>query len=603
MNGSPKNADFRPTPFMARQIEVEHRENGQLIISCRQPPDPPPAHIPALLEAAATSHPGRIWLAQRQGPGGGWQKITYAEGKERVDRLTQGLIDLRLARPVLAILSGNSIEHALLAMAAMQAGIAVSPISPSYSAAGSDFSKLRLMIDLIEPGAIFVQDTDQYLAALAAIASDDIAVIYSTPGAHHSGRAAVSLETLWRARPGPGVQRAIGSLSPEGIAKLLFTSGSTGIPKAVIHTHNVLARNAVMQRQVQPRDREDLPPVVALDWLPWSHVMGGNAVFNGTLADAGTLYIDDGMPVPALFGNTIRNLREISPTRFANVPSGYAMLADALEQDPALAETFFRNLATLGYAGARLPDSLYDRLQTLAVRHTGQKIPFVSGYGATEMGPSATAVYWPVDRVGLIGLPHPGVQMKLVPLPGDDRFEVRLRSAGMMPGYYRNPEQTERAFDEEGYFCTGDAARFADPDDVREGFEFAGRTSEEFKLLTGTFVRVSELRLAILEACPHFLDLVVTGPDRPYVGLLAWRRPGSSDTQITDCLELYNAANASSSRRVERLLVLEEPPLLAAGEVTDKGYINQRAVLARRQHLVDALYADPPLPDVLNLTR
>lgn len=598
-----QGADFRPTPFMVRDIDMATRDDGTIIVSCRQRPDPAPVHIPALLSAAAASHPGRTWLAQREGPGAGWREVTYGEAKAQVDRLTQGLLDLRLARPVLAILSGNSIEHALMAMAAMQAGIVVSPLSPSYASAGSDFSKLRAMLDVIEPGAVFVQDTEQYAAALTAIASDDIRVLHAGPDRASGDLPAVSLDTLSRTPRGTEVTRAIAAVEPGSLAKLLFTSGSTGTPKAVIHTHAVLARNVVMQRQVQPRDNPDLPPVVALDWLPWSHVMGGNAVFNGILADAGTLYIDDGMPVPALFGNTIRNLREISPTRFANVPSGYAMLADALEQEAALGDSFFRNLATLGYAGARLPDSLYDRLQSLAVRHIGQKIPFVSGYGATEMGPSATAVYWPVDRVGLIGLPHPGVEVKLVPLPGDDRFEVRLRSEGMTPGYYRNPEQTQLAFDEEGYFRTGDAARFADPEDALQGLEFAGRIAEEFKLLTGTFVRVSELRLAVLEACPHLMDVVVTGPDRPFVSLLAWKRPGSTVEQVTQCLEAYNSANTSSSRRVERILFLEEPPLLSAGEVTDKGYVNQRAVLARRQQLVDALYADPPIPDVLRLAE
>lgn len=595
--------DFRPTPFMVRDIDMAQRSDGTLIISCRQPPDPAPAHVPALLAAAAASHPDRVWLAQREGAGPGWQQITYRDAKVQVDSLTQGLLDLRLKRPVLAILSGNSIEHALVAMAAMQAGIVVSPISASYASAGGDFSKLRGMLDLIEPGAVFVQDTEQYAAALAAIASGDMQILHA--GADEASRdlPAVSLDTLSQARPGPDVARAIAAIEPDSLAKLLFTSGSTGTPKAVMHTHAVLTRNIIMQRQVQPRDNPDLPPVVALDWLPWSHVMGGNAVFNGVLADAGTLYIDDGMPVPALFGNTIRNLREISPTRFSNVPSGYAMLADALEQDAALGERFFRNLATLGYAGARLPDSLYDRIQSLAVSHIGQKIPFVSGYGATEMGPSATAVYWPVDRVGLIGLPHPGVEVKLVPLTYDDRFEVRLRSEGMTPGYYRNPEQTRLAFDEEGYFRTGDAARFADPDDVLEGLEFAGRTAEEFKLLTGTFVRVSELRLAVLEACPHLMDVVIAGPDRPFVSLLAWKRPGSTETQVAECLKAYNSTNASSSRRVERVLFLQEPPLLSAGEVTDKGYVNQRAVLARRQQLVDALYADPPIPDVLRLAE
>lgn len=588
---------------MPRIIKTERRDNGDLIISCAQAPDPAPPHIPFLLSSAADSYPDRVWLAERRGADAAWTRVTYQEAKRRVDRLTQGLLELKLTRPVIAILSGNSIEHALLSIAAMQASIAVAPISQSYSAPNSDFIKLRAMLDVIEPGAIFVQDMATYRPAIEALGDKNLQVIFAQADAGPSVGPLVSIEALARTAPGPEVARAIKAIQPDTIAKFLFTSGSTGAPKAVIHTQTVLTANVVMQRQVQPRDPETRRPVIVLDWLPWSHVMGGNAVFNGILADAGTLHIDEGRPIPHLFGKTIENLKAISPTRFSNVPSGYAMLADALEADPSLAQSFFANLETLGYAGARLPDTLYDRFQKLAVQHAGFKIPFVTGYGATEMGPSATTIYWKVDRVGLIGLPHPGVEMKLRPLPGDDRYEVRLRSGGMTPGYYRDPQKTEAAFDEEGYFRTGDAARFVDPDDAREGFEFAGRTSEEFKLLTGTFVRVGELRLSILEACPHLMDVVVTGSDRSYLGLLAWSRPGSTKAQIIDAMMHYNAANPSSSRLVKRLILLDEPPSLGEGEVTDKGYINQKAVLSLRKHLVDRLYTEPPLGDVVVLSE
>lgn len=333
--------------------------------------------------------------------------------------------------------------------------------------------------------------------------------------------------------------------------------------------------------------------------------MGGNAVFNNVLADGGTLYIDDGRPAPGLFQETLRNLREVSPTRYSNVPAGFAMITAALEVDPDLARSFFKNLLAIGYAGARLPDEINARFQSLAVANTGHRLSFTSGYGATEMGPAGTFVYWQTDRVGLIGLPHPGVSLKLIPLD-EGRYEVRLRSEGMAKQYYKMPIQTAAAFDEEGYFRTGDAAEFVNPADPNEGFAFSGRIAEEFKLQTGTFVKVGALRLEVLDACPMIMDAVVAGPDRPYVGLLAWPRPGVADlgqaaADFRAALTRYNQAHTGSSRRIERALLLTSPPSIDAGEITDKGYVNQRNVLKRRASDVERLYAAEPDQDVIVL--
>jgi len=358
-----------------------------------------------------------------------------------------------------------------------------------------------------------------------------------------------------------------------------------------------------------------------LDWMPWNHTMGGNALFNPLLIEGGTLYIDDGRPMPGQFDETIRNLREVSPTYYANVPVGYAALASAMEKDDALCRSFFKDLALMGYGGARLPDDLYDRMQTLAVRATGERIVFYTGWGSTETGPTSTGTYWNTERVGLIGLPFPGVELKMVPTGG--KYELRLRGVNVTPGYFRQPELTKAAFDEEGFYRIGDAGVFVDPDDPVQGIIFAGRVVEDFKLTTGTFVHVGSLRTdAIAAATPVIQDALVTGQDRCAIGLLAWpnlhacrQMLGNSDASFEDvvkhpaviaCLkqgiEAHNrACGEASSRRIARAMLLVEPPSIDGHELTDKGYINQRAGLERRAHLVERLYADPPADDVIVL--
>jgi feruloyl-CoA synthase len=416
------------------------------------------------------------------------------------------------------------------------------------------------------------------------------------------------------------VEQSIAQITPDTTAKLLFTSGSTGMPKAVVNTQAMMCANAAMMMQVRPRDPH-APQPTYLDWMPWNHTMGGNALFNPVLTEGGTLYIDDGRPLPGMIEETLRNLREISPTYYANVPAGYAALAAAMEKDDALCRSFFRNLGLMAYGGARLPDDLYERMQTLAVRATGERIVFYTGWGSTETGPTSTGTYWNTERVGLIGLPFPGVELKMLPV--GSKYELRLRGPNVMPGYFGQPDLTGAAFDEEGFYCIGDAGIFVDPDDPLQGIIFAGRVVEDFKLTTGTFVHVGSLRTdAIAAATPVVQDALVAGQDRPYVGLLAWpnlhacrQLVGNPDAsyeevvrhpEVLACLkrglEAHNkSTEGASSMRIARAMLMTEPASIDGNELTDKGYINQRAGLERRAALVERLYADPPGEDVLVL--
>jgi feruloyl-CoA synthase len=416
------------------------------------------------------------------------------------------------------------------------------------------------------------------------------------------------------------VEESIARITPDTVGKLLFTSGSTGMPKAVINTQRMMCANVAMMTQVRPRDPKG-PQATYLDWMPWNHTMGGNALFNPALTEGGTLYIDDGRPLPGQFDATIRNLREISPTYYANVPAGYAALAAAMERDDALCRNFFKNLALMAYGGARLPDDLYERMQALAVRATGMRIVFYTGWGSTETAPTSTGTYWDTERVGLIGLPFPGVELKMVPC--GSKYELRLRGVNVTPGYFGRPDLTSQMFDDEGFYLIGDAGVFVDPAEPAAGIVFAGRVVEDFKLTTGTFVHVGSLRTdAIAAASPVIQDALVTGQDRGYVGLLAWpnlhacrqmignpkatyeevaRHPAVIG-RVKRGLEAHNReAEGASSRRIARAMLMVEPASIDGNELTDKGYINQRAGLERRAALLEQLYADPPGEDVIVL--
>jgi feruloyl-CoA synthase len=609
---------FRKIDWLERDVAVERRPDGVIILKSRIPLQAYEKHIPASLAKWAKQAPERTWLAQRGGPDRQWRKVSYGEAKRIVDALTQGLLNLGIesGRPV-TILSGNSIEHALMTQAAMQACLPAAPVSPAYSLMSQDHVKLKYLFNLIKPAVVMVQDGPTFEKALRAIDLTGVTVVHVARPC--DGIKSVSFTDLAATPVTKAVEESITRITPDTVGKLLFTSGSTGMPKAVINTQEMMCANAAMMMQVRPRDT-DGPVATMLDWMPWNHTMGGNAAFHPILVDGGTLYIDDGRPMPGQFDETLRNLHEVSPTYYANVPAGYAALAAAMEKDEALCRSFFKNLTVMAYGGARLPDDLYDRMQALAVKTTGERIVFYTGWGSTETAPTSTGTYWDTERVGLIGLPFPGVELKMVPC--GSKYELRLRGVNVTPGYFGQPDLTEKMFDEEGYYCIGDAGIFVDDKDPLQGIIFAGRVVEDFKLTTGTFVHVGSLRTdAIAAATPVVHDALVAGQDLPFIGLLAWPNlhacrqvVGNPDATFADVvkhpdviaclkrgLEAHNASCTGSSTRIARAMMMAEPPSIDGNELTDKGYINQRAGLERRADLVARLYAARPDQDVIVL--
>jgi len=603
---------------MARDIEDVRSSDGVVYLKSRVPLAPFAKHIPEYLAKWAAERPDQVWLGERDGLGE-WRTITYAVGKLQVDCLTEALLKLpRAEQGPLAILSGNSIEHALIAMAAMQARIPVAPISTAYSLQSSDHNKLKYIFDLIKPKTVFVQNASVYAKALSAVNADALNVV-AVEGGERDG--VIRFDALANTAVTESVAKSVAQIKPDTVAKLLFTSGSTGLPKAVTTTHQMMCANATML--VQSRVTDIVPSEATyLDWMPWNHVIGGSGVFNTVLLQGFSLYIDDGKPTPGQIEKTIRNLRDISPVSYTNAPAGYVALATALEGDDELREKFFKNLRFLVYGGARLPDDVYERFQKLAVLTTGKRIVFATTYGATETAPAATVTYWNTERVGLIGLPVAGVELKLVPL-NSNKYEVRIKGVNVTPGYFNQPELSKSAFDDEGFYKIGDLAEFVDPTDVLKGLIFAGRAAEDFKLLSGTFVLVSSLRVdALSSMSPLVSDLLIAGQDREYVGALAWinleacrRFVGNQSASVKDIvgdekireaiangLRAHNLASGhAGSRSIRRVILLEEPPSIDANEITDKGYINQRTSLERRASVVERLYSSSPSTDVIEI--
>lgn len=611
-------APFRPLPFLARSVALETRADGSLMVRCAVPLKDREPHIPGLLHRHARIRPQHTWMAQRRGPQRNWQHLTYGEAAVQVDAATQFLLSLQRPGAAVMVLSGNSLEHGMLELAAMQARMPYAPTTPAYALMAKDLSRLKAMADLLEPAVVFVQNARQFEAAVRAVANQAWVVCVEEPIDHPR---LLTWQQVVATVVTPAVAESVAQISHATVAKYQFTSGSTGTPKAAIVTQGMLCTAMAMTSQMVQWGT-DAPETVLLDWLPWSHVAGGHAVFNGVLEDGGTLYIDDGRPTPNEFAETLRNLRDISPVRFSGMPVAYAMLAEALENDEVLGHSFFKNLRRLTYSGARLPDAVHAALQRHAERYTGYRIPIVSAYGSTETSAAVTYVYWPTERTGLIGLPHPGVEMKLMPLPDGERYEVRVRSEAVTPGYLKQPELTAASFDDEGFFIMGDAAAFVDREHPEEGFTFAGRVAEEFKLQSGVFVRVGGLRVAAIDAtAPLLQDVVVTGADQRYVGALAWLnlaacrdfigQPDADFAQLAshaglrqaliERLRTHNTRHPASSMNIRRLLLLQEPPSVERFEINDKGYINQRKVLDNRADCVEALYHDEAHPLLLHV--
>ena len=562
------------------KVEVEKRVDGSMLLRSPQKLAPYARCVTEWLVQWSDHAPERVFLAER-GKNDSWRKLTYREAYGSVRRIAQALLErgLNAQKPV-AILSDNSIDHALLALAAMHVGIPAAPISPAYSLMSKDFGKLKTIFDLVKPGLVYAAEPQKFGPALEAV-----------------GARSVSVAELLETNPGSLLEREFLQLKPAAIAKILFTSGSTGTPKGVINTHAMLCANQQMLAQAWPFV-EDRPPVI-VDWLPWNHTFGGNHNFNLVLRNGGTLYIDGGKPVPILVENTVKNLKEIASTMYFNVPRGYDLLLPYLEQDAALRKNFFKDLDVLFYAAASLPQNLWDRLRNLAKKENNTRLAMLSAWGSTETSPLATSVHFPMERPGVIGLPVAGCELKLVPDAG--KLEVRVRGPHVTPGYYARPDLTQAAFDEEGFYRIGDAVKLAKPDDPSAGVVFDGRVAEDFKLSTGTWVSAGAVRVRLIAAAdPLIQDAVITGHDRDQVGALVFLSPATKDmspvavrSRLAGVLEKL-AQEGGSSTYPARLLVMNEPPSIDANEITDKGYMNQRAVLERRAALVAKLYSDDP---------
>jgi feruloyl-CoA synthase len=609
---------FAEIAFAPARVEMTPHPDGGFILRSPEPLGPYEASVGEMLRRQAKDHPARVFIAERDAAGG-WRKVSYAEAREHADAIAQALLDRGLGpeRPVM-ILSGNTVDHALLMLGGFVAGVPLVPVSVAYSLMSGDFAKLRHIFSLVRPGLVYAASGQMFARALDALDLDDVELVVSA--AEPEGRPATRFAELLRTRPTPAVDAVFARVGPDTVAKILFTSGSTGLPKGVVNTHRMLCANQQMGAQIWPFVRQT-PPVL-VDWLPWNHTFGGNHNFNLVLRNGGTLHIDGGKPAPQLIEQTARNLAEIAPTIYFNVPAGYNMLLPYLERDEALCRNFFRRLQLIFYAGAALPQDLWERLEALSIRTLGKRVVMTSSWGSTETAPMATSAHYLIERAGVIGIPVPGVEIKFV--PSGSKLEMRVRGPNVTPGYLGRPDLTRDAFDEEGFYRIGDAGRLADPADPAKGIVFDGRTAEDFKLATGTWVHVGGLRVAALAAAsPALQDTLVAGHDRNYVGLLAWpnlaackelcrdaRAHASPDLlvrapevvrAVREGLAAWNARQAGSSMRIGRVLLLTEPPSIDANEITDKGYINQRAALERRAAEVERLYADPPADDVIVL--
>jgi len=604
---------FRDVTYAPLHMRREYRSDGtQLLFNEAPKPDFEPTIIRSLM-ANAERQPSKVFLAEREGGTGPWQRVTFGEAGQRVQALAQWLLNQGMdGSTPLMILASNTIAHALWRFAGMAAGVPVCPVSVQYGRMGGDFDRLRHVVGLVKPRLVFVEPGAGMNAALAAIQSPELRIISETPAA--LDLPALDFADLLTTEPSAEVTQRIAAADPDAPVAYMLTSGSTGPSKAVIHTMRMQANNlhlahAALGDTLGWND-------VMLDWLPWSHVAGTSNLLAAAVF-GGTMHIDAGKPLPGLFEATLRNLREVAVPYFANVPSGYAMLTDALEAEPALCETFFSKLRLILYGGAALPQSVQDRLQSLAVHYTGHRIAFTTGYGATESCSGILFIYFPTDKVG-IGLPPPGAEVKLVPL--GDRYELRLRGDFVMPGYLHNPEKTTEAFDEEGFYRTGDTARFHNEEDPAEGLVFADRLAEEFKLDTGTFVPGGEVRGKLIEAlAPAITDLVLCGENRGHLAALgiaseAGLRSIAGDSvapaaalfdhpaviaHVRERLRAYNAANSGRSKAVPRFAFLQRALDPNRHELSDKGSVNQAMALLNHADEVEALYQNPPPATVI----
>jgi feruloyl-CoA synthase len=605
----------RPVRLGPRDVEIDRRLDGTIHLKSPHALAPYPAKLTERLEHWAATAPNRTFLAQRR-TNGDWRRISYGETLAQVRRIAEALLkrDLSTERPIV-ILSGNDIEHALLGLAAIYVGIPYAPVSPAYALLSSDFNKLRYIVDLLTPGLIFVADGDPFRRAIEAVVPASVEIVVGRNPI--SDRPTTRFETLLASTPTQAGDNAHAKVGPDSIAKLMFTSGSTGTPKAVINTQRMWCSNQVMILS-QLAFFADEPPVI-VGWAPWHHTAGGNHNFGFVLYNGGTLYIDEGRPVLGQIEPTVRNLREVPTNWYFTVPKGYEALLPHFRADAGLRATFFRNLKVLWFAGAALSQSVFDEMAELALEACGERIMFLTGLGATESGPMAIARTWQSKDCANMGVPVPGVDLKLVPCDG--KLEARLRGPNITSGYWRQNELTAQAFDADGFYKLGDALKFEDLADPAQGLIFDGRIAEDFKLATGTWVNVGPLRARLLAHLePYARDVVIAGADHDEIGALifpnvdACRRLAASSAvdvsgnarvleKLRGRLNVFARTSTGSSNRVTRAIVLAEPPSLDSGEMTDKGSINQRAVLNRRAEAVAELYASAATSRVLVIDK
>lgn len=613
---------FKPLPQKAPDIAVERKSDGTVYIRSNHPLGQMPRSIAHLFEEKAAAHPDRNFIGQRQmlpdGKTGDWTYITYGAANARANAVAQALLNRGLGpdKPLM-VLSGNSIPHAIMMLGAMKARVPIAPVSVAYSLMSGDHSKLKHVFEITKPKMIFAEQGPMYARALSALPLDGVDVVTVMP---IPDRATTAYDDLVKTNVSNDVAASVDKVNHDTVAKYLFTSGSTGMPKGVIQTHGMMCATIAASEglRVEDPDPNEIPQ--SLEWMPWNHISAGNIGFNGNINAGGTVHLDMGKPIPGMFDETIRNLREISPLVFGSAPIAFGWLADAMERDPQLRDNFFKKMRYVGYGGATLSQDIYERIQALSIAATGYRIPLTTMYGATETQ-GVTVVHWLTERVGLIGLPLPGITLKLV--PNGQKYEVRVKGPTVTPGYHNRPDLTAKVFDEEGYYSLGDAAKFLDENDPAQGLVFDGRVTEDFKLDSGTWVSVGTLRAqAVGAASPLLQDCVVCGQDKPFVGLLAWpviaaAKEIAGDSSLSGpeaivaapkvrafvqkAFAAHNKQSGGSSGRIKRVILMTEPPSVDGHEITDKGYVNQRATMERRADLVAKLYQNPPPPEVIEI--
>lgn len=602
------NVPFRELNRPSPDITVAENGDGSYLLTSNVPIGKVEENVAFYWRRSAEEYPEKPFLV-RCGPQEDWPELSYSQAKKQADEISTWLLQRGFGpEKSVMILSGNSFAHAILTMGAIQVGVPVTPVSPSYSLLGTEFEKLEYAVELTEPGLIFAEDGDLFGKALRAVKAANIEIV-TVQGADHGG---LRFDAILGSLDEVAVEAAYASVNASSLAKILFTSGSTGMPKAVPNTQGMLcAAQKTLELVSEPRDPVNSPTFI-LDWLPWHHTYGGNVNFFAIARVSGTIFMDDGKPAPGLFKRTLENIKRVSPTRFSSVPAAFGFLADALEKDEELAKAFFKNVAICQYGGAALSQEMFERMQVLAIKYTGMRMPFGTGWGATETTGTGTAVYWETEKVGLIGVPTPGVDLKVVPV--GDKLEIRIKGANVHTGYYKRPDLTAKYFDEDGFYCIGDAVKWEDSSKKQTGLVFNGRVAEDFKLANGTWVSTGSLRLSLIDALdPIVRDIVIAGHDKDDVGLLILpteaafnQLEGRKDTisgdgeaiidgdfleQISRKLERYNSENRAPSRRAGRVLVMAKPLSVDKNEITDKQYINQSAVLSNRAGLVQQLYA------------